>query len=72
MFEQGGNETLAIEDKELPTSAGTEDRIILKTYFLSLLLHKSTIAWSRKIIYLQVKENASLKNIQIPAHTKLF
>lgn len=72
MFEQGGNWTLAMEDKELSTSVGTEDHIILKMYFLSLLLHKSTLAWSRKIICLQVKENASLKNIQIPADMKLF
>lgn len=72
MFKQGGNWTSTGEDKKLSTSVGTEDRTILKTYFLSLLLHKSTIAWSKKIICLQVKENASLKNIQIPAHMKLF
>lgn len=43
-------EIVCMVDKELLASVGTEDHVILKTHFLSLL-HKSTIVWGRKIIF---------------------
>lgn len=54
---------LVIEDKELSESVGTEGCTILKTSYFLFRLHKSTTAWGRKVICLQVKDRASLQNV---------